>query len=73
MENKAQKIITILKASYIKDKDEAALAESFVNSYLPYLKERGFEIELVAWNDETVDWSSKKFILVGPIWDYNRH
>jgi hypothetical protein len=36
------------------------------------LKEiHGVAVEVLDWSDEKIDWSKKKMILIGPIWDYH--
>jgi glutathione synthase/RimK-type ligase-like ATP-grasp enzyme len=45
------------------DQDESALA--------PALQALGLEVEVVAWDDETADWSAFDLVLIRSTWDYD--
>lgn len=37
---------------------------------IPKLIERGYEVEVVDWQDKKVDWKNKECLVMGPIWGY---
>eukprot|EP01084_Bolivina_argentea_P111637 199121_1 len=39
----------------------------------PKLKELGYQIEKIIWNDKNIKWEDKNNIIIGPIWNYASH
>ena len=37
---------------------------------IPELKKRNYQVEILYWDDKTIDWTIKKLVIIGPIWDY---
>lgn len=40
---------------------------------IPKLREMGHDVEAVSWQNKNIDWSSKSFAVVGPVWGYHKH
>lgn len=37
---------------------------------IPYLRKHGSSVEVLAWEDETIDWQTKGKIILAPVWGY---
>ena len=46
---------------------------NWLSVIIPYLRKAGFKVEVLYWNDKSVDWMSKQLIVIGPIFDYSEN
>ena len=40
---------------------------------IPYLKKLNQKVEVLDWQDENIDWSTKNKIIFGPVWGYTKN
>jgi len=73
-------IITIIASELNKNNGDVTIENDQYGSYpptpylsmlVPALKKEGYEVEVLAWNDDKVNWDEKECLLMGPAWDYS--
>lgn len=45
--------------------------QQWLSLIVPHLQSEGWDVEIVDWEDDNIDWASKKLILIGPMWGYS--
>ncbi len=39
---------------------------------VPKLREMGYDVEVLSWKDQSIDWKSKELVVMGPVWGYSK-
>lgn len=39
---------------------------------VPKLRDKGYKVEVVSWQDPSINWQSKELVVMGPVWGYSK-